>query len=155
MEVLAARALKPSLRRELAFMKSSTQQVFCEELLCLNGTNGVSGDDFSVDDLLDFSNGEFQQNSTALGGDIYEEEYEEGKDSYSVSSQDRSEEDSNSNSTTSISGGADSDSIFASELAVPVSFSSFSDRNHFSSSSSSFQKMKKVFLMTIFFLSFF
>ncbi|KAJ7967254.1 GATA transcription factor [Quillaja saponaria] len=112
MEAVEARALKSSLHRELAIMKS-TQQVFYEDFFCLNANNGVSNEDFSVDDLLDFSNGEFQHGSVAV-----EDGYEEEKNSVSESSQDRVEDDSNSNSTT-FSGSGDSESIFASELAVP------------------------------------
>lgn len=97
MEVAVAKALKPSLRREFI-----VQQTLCEEILCLNANTVVAGEDFSVDDLLDFSNGE---------------EYNEEKESLSVSSesQDRGEDDSNSNST-----GVSSDSFFTTELILPV-----------------------------------
>ncbi|KAE8694018.1 Leucine-rich repeat receptor-like protein kinase family protein [Hibiscus syriacus] len=50
-------ALKTSFRKEMA-MKSSPQ-AFLEDILVVNnGQNGVSCDDFSVDDLFDFSNEE-------------------------------------------------------------------------------------------------
>lgn len=113
MEVAAAKALKPSLQTEFIF-----PQAICDEILCFNANNIVVGEDFSVDDLLDFSNGEFQ-----LGKDfdVYEEEEDEEKDSNSGSSQDGTEDDSNSNSTAVGSAG-DSDSVFAGELSVPVSF---------------------------------
>lgn len=112
MEVAVAKALKPSLRRELAFQPKA----FCEEILCLNGNNGGAGEDFSVDDLLDFSSGEFQHGFVG-NGDDFEEDDEEEKDGSSVS------DDVNSNSG-SVSGAGDSESAFASELAVPVSFCS-------------------------------
>ncbi|KAI4297675.1 hypothetical protein L6164_037556 [Bauhinia variegata] len=119
MEVVMAKAFKSSSCRELAFMKS-TPQAFYDDYWCFNQNNGVSGEDFSVDDLLDFSNGEFQHGHFGVGnGDNYEEDDEE-KDSLSVSSQDRGEDDSNSNSSSVSGGGADSQSFFASELAVPV-----------------------------------
>ncbi|KAJ1386303.1 Zinc finger, GATA-type [Sesbania bispinosa] len=95
MEFAVAKALKPSLRREFF------QQALCEEIFCLNANTVVGGEDFSVDDLLDFSNDEFQQ------------EYDEEKDSLSASSS--LSQDSNSNST-----GVSSDSIFSTELAVPA-----------------------------------
>lgn len=109
-----AKALKPSLRRELAFQ----QKAFCDEILCLNGNNAGAGEDFSVDDLLDFSNGEFQHGFPAAnggGGDFEEDDDDEEKDGSSVS------DDVNSNSG-SVSVAGDSESVFASELAVPVSF---------------------------------
>ncbi|XP_014492524.1 GATA transcription factor 7 [Vigna radiata var. radiata] len=111
MEVAAAEALKPSLRTEFIF-----PQAICDEIFCFNANNIVVGEDFSVDDLLDFSNGEFQ-----LGKDfdVYEEEEDEEKDSTSGSSQERSEDDSNSNST-GAGGVGDSDSVFAGELSVPA-----------------------------------
>ncbi|XP_020218869.1 GATA transcription factor 7 [Cajanus cajan] len=99
MEVAVDKALKPSLRREFI-----VQQTLCEEIFCLNANAGGAGagEDFSVDDLLDFSNGE---------------EYNEETESVSVSSQsqDRGEDDSNSNST-----GVSCDSFFSTELAVPA-----------------------------------
>lgn len=109
MEVAVAKALKPSLQTEFVF-----SQEIRNEILCLNANNVVVGEDFSVDDLLDFSNGKEM--------DDYEEEEEEEEEekgsTVSGGSQDRIEEDSNSNSTAA----GDSDSIFAGELAVPVSF---------------------------------
>ncbi|CAJ1933622.1 unnamed protein product [Sphenostylis stenocarpa] len=111
MEVAAAKALKPSLRTEFVF-----PQAICDEILCFNANNIVVAEDFSVDDLLDFSNGEFQLGKEF---DVYEEEDDEEKDSTSGSSQDRTEDDSNSNSTAA-GGGGDSDSVFAGELLVPA-----------------------------------
>lgn len=98
MEGMEAKALKPSLRREL------NQQVFLEEFCGVTGITCVSTDDFSVDDLLDLPNGEFEDGSV---------EEEEEKDSLSV--------DENSNSSN-FSGAGDSESPLASELAVPVTF---------------------------------
>lgn len=118
MEVVVAKALKPSLRTESIF-----PQTICEEILCLNANNVVVGEDFSVDDLLDFSNGEFQHGSVGKEIDDYEEEEEEHEknSTTSVCSQDRTEDDGNSNSTTfSGAGDGESDSIFAGGLSVPV-----------------------------------
>lgn len=98
MEFAVAKALKPSLRREFVF-----QQTLGEELFSFNSNTVVAGEDFSVDDLLDFSNGDEQHHE----GD------EEEKDSLSLSSHSLSE-DSNSNSTD-----ASYDSIFTNELLVP------------------------------------
>ncbi|KAK7351888.1 hypothetical protein VNO77_11641 [Canavalia gladiata] len=101
MEVMA-KALKPSLRREFMF-----QQTLCEEIFGLNTNTVVGGEDFSVDDLFDFSNGSLHYE---------QQEYDEEKESLSVSSQsqDRGEDDTNSNSA-----GVSYDSIFSTELAVP------------------------------------
>lgn len=118
MEVAVAKALKPSLQTEFVF-----SQEIRNEILCLNANNVVVGEDFSVDDLLDFSNGKEM--------DDYEEEEEEEEEekgsTVSGGSQDRIEEDSNSNSTAA----GDSDSIFAGELAVPVSFFFLLKKNYF------------------------
>ncbi|MCI55262.1 GATA transcription factor 5-like, partial [Trifolium medium] len=53
MEFAVAKALKPSLRSEFVF-----QQTLGEELFSFNANTVVAGEDFSVDDLLDFSNGD-------------------------------------------------------------------------------------------------
>jgi len=106
MEFAVAKALKPSLRREFVF-----QQTLGEELFSFTANTVVAGEDFSVDDLLDFSN----------GGDILHQDEEEEKDSsLSLSSQSLSE-DNNSNSTDA----SFDSSIFSTELLVPVSFSLF------------------------------
>ncbi|XP_057494891.1 GATA transcription factor 5-like [Actinidia eriantha] len=102
---IEARALKSSVLSELAV--KSNQQALFDELLCVNGINGVTCDDFSVDVFLDLSNEELTDNLV-----------EEEKDSLSTTSQARVEDD-NSNSTT-FSGAGDSGSISAGELAVPV-----------------------------------
>ncbi|KAL9391396.1 hypothetical protein Peur_015316 [Populus x canadensis] len=101
---METRALKSSLRNELA--TKSTQQAISEDFFAFNTSAVVSSDqDFSVDCFLDFSNGEFK--------DGYAQEEEE-KDSLSVSSQDRVDDDFNSNSSSF------SDSFLSSELAVPT-----------------------------------
>ncbi|XP_021806336.1 GATA transcription factor 5-like [Prunus avium] len=97
---MEAKALKSSLRRELAL--KSTQQAFIDEFWCATGISGVPSEDFSVDDLLDLSNGEFEDGSV--------EEEEEEKDSVSV-------DDESSNSSNFVS--ADSESALASQLLVP------------------------------------
>ncbi|CAK8576644.1 unnamed protein product [Lathyrus sativus] len=116
MEIVVAEALKPSLRTESVF-----SQTINEEILCLNANNVVVGEDFSVDDLLDFSNSEFQHGSVGKEIDNYEEEEEEHEknSTTSGSEHDRTEDDGNSNSMT-FSGTGESDSIFAGELAVPA-----------------------------------
>ncbi|OIV99515.1 hypothetical protein TanjilG_17325 [Lupinus angustifolius] len=97
-----AKALKPtSLQREFIF-----QQTHCKDILCFNVANNVvAPEDFSIDDLLDFSNvkevhGNYEEN--------------EEKDS-ALESQNYREDDRNSNST--VTGG--SHSIFAIEFPVP------------------------------------
>lgn len=47
-------ALKTSFRKELA--SKSSPQAFLDDIWVVNGQNGVSSDDFSVDDLFDFTN---------------------------------------------------------------------------------------------------
>ena len=47
-------ALKSNFRPETT-LKRTHQQVFLDNLWAANGQNGVSGEDFSVDDLLDLS----------------------------------------------------------------------------------------------------
>ncbi|KAL5073602.1 hypothetical protein RYX36_012586 [Vicia faba] len=105
MEFAVAKALKPSLRREFVF-----QQTLGEELFSFNSSAVVAGEDFSVDDLLDFSNGDVIHYEQQHNED---EEDSEEKDSLSLSSHWLSE-DSNSNSTD-----ASYDSIFSTELLVP------------------------------------
>ncbi|CAN6687370.1 unnamed protein product [Malus baccata var. baccata] len=97
---IEAKALKSSLRRELAV--KSTQHVLLEELWCATGISGVPCEDFSVDDLLDLSNGEFEDGSV--------EEEEEERESVSV-------DDEISNSSSLVL--PDSDSGLATQLLVP------------------------------------
>ena len=106
---MEARALKSSLRRELAV--KSTQHALMEELWCATAISGLPSDDFSVDDLLDFSNGEFEEGSVEEEQELeeHDEEEEEDKDSVSV--------DSVENSTSSY---FTTESTLAGQLAVPV-----------------------------------
>ncbi|KAH7574979.1 hypothetical protein ACOSQ2_005942 [Xanthoceras sorbifolium] len=86
-----ARAFKSSLRREL-----DTQQVSLDDMWCATGISGVPCEDFSVDDLLDFSNGDFEE----------EEEEDRTVDI----------DDNNSNSSSLCA----SQSFLANELVEPV-----------------------------------
>ncbi|KAL5563113.1 hypothetical protein UlMin_032860 [Ulmus minor] len=101
MDCMEAKALRPSFHEEIL-----TQQVFVDEI-CTTGISCLPSDDFSIDDLLDLPNGEFE--------DVSVEEEEEEKDFLLV-------EEENSNSG-SFSGAGDSagdfESSLASELAVP------------------------------------
>ncbi|KAK4741112.1 hypothetical protein SAY87_024700 [Trapa incisa] len=104
-------ALKPSLRREMA---AWTQYVAGNDdtLQGLGGgVTAVAGEDFSIDDLLDFSNGE-----------LAVEKEEEEKDCLSLSFTDGIDEDGNSNSGSfSCTGSSDdTESILAGGLAVSV-----------------------------------
>lgn len=103
MECIEARALKNSFGEELDI--NSSQQAFPDDF---GSGIAVTGDEFSVDDLLDFSNGDFE--------DEKKEEIEE-KGSYSVSSF-KQIEDENSNSTTFSANNA-SESLPAGNLNVP------------------------------------
>ncbi|KAK2665431.1 hypothetical protein Ddye_004005 [Dipteronia dyeriana] len=112
-----ARALKSSLRRELA-----TQQVFLDDVLfCATGISGGPGEEyFSVDDLLDFSNGDFEEEEEEEEEEgSVEEEEEDEKDSLSgSSSQDRTIDidDNNSNSSSLCA----SQPFLTHELVEPV-----------------------------------
>ncbi|KAK9286909.1 hypothetical protein L1049_015316 [Liquidambar formosana] len=107
MEAIEARALKPSLRRQISM--KSTQQALLEDLwAATNGINSVAGEDLFVDDLLDLSNGNFEDGSV--------EEDEEEKDSLSDSS---SQDNENSNSFNFPSTD-DFGSLPSDGLAVPV-----------------------------------
>ncbi|PKI54741.1 hypothetical protein CRG98_024843 [Punica granatum] len=109
-----AAALKPSLRGEMVASAYLMGQHSAREDSWFAGLGGgvtaVAGEDFSVDDLLDFSNGELE------GGEEGEE-----KESLSVSSADGIDDDNNSNSGSfSCTGSSDdSESILAGGLAVP------------------------------------
>lgn len=65
MEFAVEKALKLSLKSEIVY-----QQMLSEELLSFNSNTVIVDEDFSVDDLLDFSNGDEQ----------HHEEDEEEKD---------------------------------------------------------------------------
>lgn len=101
---MEARALKSSLLSQVA-MKSSTQQVFIadDDVWCVTGLNNVTCDDFSVDDLLDFSDKDFK------------ETFEEKHSSVSV------DDDNNSSNSANSPTSAD----FAGQLTVPVTISLF------------------------------
>lgn len=104
---MEAKALKSSLLSETA-MKSTTQQVVVDDLWCLNGINNVgNSDDFSVDDLLDFSNKDL------------EPFLEENEEKVSCLSHDKGIHDDKSFNFMSSSFG-DFDSLPAAELTVPV-----------------------------------
>ncbi|OIT07086.1 PREDICTED: GATA transcription factor 5-like [Nicotiana attenuata] len=103
MELIEARALKSSFLSDMA-MKTS-QQVFLEDIWCVTGINNVPSDDFSVDDLLDFSDKDFKD-----GQSLQELHEDDEKDSFSGSSQHRNSQVSNFSCMDSFSG----------ELPVPV-----------------------------------
>lgn len=96
---MEARALKSSLLSEVAMKSTTAQQVFFDDVWCV--TN-VGCDDFSVDDLLDFSDKDFKES--------FVKENEE-KDSVSVDDDENSE---NSRSSENFA------SLTAAELTVPV-----------------------------------
>ncbi|KAL7206813.1 hypothetical protein ACSBR2_019505 [Camellia fascicularis] len=108
MECIEARALKSSFLSESSM--KPTQQAFIDELLSVNGINGVSCDDFSVDVFLDLSNEDFKDMFVEQEESEEDKDEKDEKDSLSVSSQDRVED--NSYSLTTFSG--------TDELAVPV-----------------------------------
>lgn len=110
------KALKSSVvRPELAF--KLTQQPACMDDMCMgNGQSGVSGDDFSIDDLLDFTNG-------GIGEGLFQEEDEEDEDKGCGSLSPRGELTENDNSnltTTTFSVKDEFPSVPATELTVPV-----------------------------------
>lgn len=96
---MEARALKSSLLSEVAMKSTTAQQVFIDDVWCV--TN-VGCDDFSVDDLLDFSDKDFK--------DTFLKENEE-KDSVSVDDDNNSENSRYSENFASLT---------AAELTVPV-----------------------------------
>lgn len=76
---MAAKALKSSLLSDTGMMKSSHQQGFVDDnMWCVTGLNNVPCDDFSVDDLLDFSDKDFNDGPP--------KEDEDFKDTLSLSS---------------------------------------------------------------------
>ncbi|MED6131539.1 hypothetical protein PIB30_010585 [Stylosanthes scabra] len=97
MEVVVAKAFKPSLRTDLIF--HPPLPLAADKFLCFNNAAALA-DDFSVDDLLDFS----------------EQEHQEKDNISATSSQDPTENDTNSNSSTAA---LHSHSIFAAEFSVP------------------------------------
>ncbi|XP_042978459.1 GATA transcription factor 5-like [Carya illinoinensis] len=104
------RAFKSSLLGELAM--KSTQQVTLEDCL---GASGVPSEDFSIDDLLDLSNAEFED-GYVVEQEEEEEEVEKGS-LLGCSSQDQADEDSSN--STNFSGTVEFESHLANELVVP------------------------------------
>ncbi|KAL8228866.1 hypothetical protein R6Q57_013766 [Mikania cordata] len=112
MECIEARALKSSFLPEIIGMKSTQQPTF-DDFWGVAGINNsviVPSDEFSVDDMLDFSGKEFSDPS----GDSFEESVEE--DFASVSSQ---ENDSNSMNSSAFSSAGSLVSLSADQLPVP------------------------------------
>ncbi|KAK8587117.1 hypothetical protein V6N13_086123 [Hibiscus sabdariffa] len=104
-------ALKSSFRKEMA-MKSSPQ-AFLEDIWVVNGQNGVSCDDFSVDDLFDFSNEEgFLQQQ--------QREHEEEQVPASSSSPKRQKLSQETHFPTESTANFDYTSLSTNELAVPA-----------------------------------
>ncbi|XP_042946151.1 GATA transcription factor 5-like [Carya illinoinensis] len=108
---IKARAFKSSLLGELAM--KSTQQVMLEDCL---GASGVPCKDFSIDNLLNLSNAEFED-GYVMEQEEEDEEVEKGSLS-GCSSQDQADEDSSN--STNFSGTAESESHLSSGLAVPA-----------------------------------
>ncbi|KAK9052047.1 hypothetical protein SSX86_028675 [Deinandra increscens subsp. villosa] len=111
MEFIAARALKSSFLSEIIGMKS-TQQPSFDDFWCVAGINSVvnvSSDEFSVDDLLDLSDKDFNNDCA------FEESSEE--DFASVSSQDN---DTSSMNSGSFSNSGDLEVLTADHLPAPV-----------------------------------
>lgn len=109
MECIEARAFKSSVLKNIA-MKSN-QQVFFDDVWCLTGVNNVGSDDFSVDDLLDFSDKDFSESRSSFDS----EEDEGRKSNFSLaSSQHR-----NFNSQT-FSGTEDFGSLSTGQFPLPV-----------------------------------
>ncbi|GLT39206.1 hypothetical protein SLA2020_134120 [Shorea laevis] len=109
MECIEA-ALKTSFRKELAFKPAP--QPFFDDFWAVNGQNGVSGEDFLVEEFLDLSNEEgFLEQE-------HDEEEEEKLPTFSPSAypSKKDPEDLSSNESTSF----ELASLPASELSVPV-----------------------------------
>ena len=114
MDCMEAKALKSSLLSDIGVMKPSQQQGFVDDIWCVTGLNNVSCDDFSVDDLLDFSDKDFKD------GPLKEDE--DFKDTLSLSSSQHHHHHHHRNSNfSSFSETDDFGSLLAAELAVPVS----------------------------------
>lgn len=102
MELIEARALKSSFLSDMAM--KNTQQVFLDDIWCVTGINNGASEDFSVDDLLDFSDKDFKD------PELHEDDE---KTSFSGSSQKR-------NSQDSTFSGMESFGSLAGELPIPV-----------------------------------
>jgi hypothetical protein len=103
-------ALKTSLRKDMI------PQTFVDELTGLNAQNGTTSDDFFVDDLLDFSHVEEQQQQ------LQDEEQQQQKQDSVFVSQKQTHEISNLNNSNSNSFSLKNDyaSLPTSDLNVPV-----------------------------------
>lgn len=102
MELIEARALKSGFLSDMAM--KTTQQVFLDDIWCVTGINNGTSEDFSVDDLLDFSDKDFKD------PELHEDDE---KTSFSGSSQNRNSQDS------TISG-MESFGSPSGELLIPV-----------------------------------
>ncbi|KAK1422926.1 hypothetical protein QVD17_18216 [Tagetes erecta] len=108
MECIEARAFKSSFLPEIYGMKSPQQPSF-DDFWCVTGIN--TSDEFSVDDLLDLDNKEFNNPVDVSFDESIEEDFA------SVSSQDN---DSNSMNSSCFSTAGDFVSLTADELNVPI-----------------------------------
>lgn len=106
MEFAAERALKSSFLSGIALKQSQQLFILDDSWVAGGPVNNVVCDDFSVDDLLDFSDKEFKD-----GGSVPEDD---GKDSVLVSSQHR-----NSNSSSFSETDDDFGSLLSAELSLP------------------------------------
>ncbi|XWS29236.1 hypothetical protein CRYUN_Cryun24cG0010900 [Craigia yunnanensis] len=102
-------ALKTSFRKEMAL--KSSPQAFLEDTCVVNGQNGVSSDDFSVDDLFDFTNEE---------GFLEQQHEDEEKVPVSSSSSPKRQKLSQEEHYSDDSTNFDYSSLSTSELAVPA-----------------------------------
>ncbi|KAL3539021.1 hypothetical protein ACH5RR_002387 [Cinchona calisaya] len=103
MDCMAAKALKSSLLSDIA----GQQGGFVDDMWCVTGLmNNVPCDDFSVDDLLDFSDKDFK------------EDYDEDEEKASTLSLSTSHHHSNSNCSSFSETDDDFGSLFSSELAA-------------------------------------
>ncbi|XP_062076889.1 GATA transcription factor 5-like [Humulus lupulus] len=106
MEGMEAKALRPSLRGELAQFELF-DEIYCSTTNINNGAglSCVPSEDFSIDELLNLQNGEFED------GSVEEEEEEEEKYSLCV-------DEESLNVSGGFTGAGDSESALTSELAV-------------------------------------
>ncbi|KAI3718400.1 hypothetical protein L6452_19269 [Arctium lappa] len=116
MECIEARALKSSFFSEIGM--KSTQQALFEDLFCVAGIDNVvnvSTAEFSVDDLLDLSDKDFNNSGDGCFQEYSEED--EDKDFLSVSSHDN---ENNSTISSNFPSAADLVSLPAGEIHLPV-----------------------------------
>ncbi|XP_023512848.1 GATA transcription factor 5-like isoform X2 [Cucurbita pepo subsp. pepo] len=111
MECLEAKALKSSFHWELA-MKFAQPDAMVEEGGCSNGADLVAGEDFEVDEFLNFSNGDFEHGSALRVQE--DDDYEEfEKNRLSVSPY------SNQSGGIPTAGEEGSKAVVGVELAIP------------------------------------